>query len=86
MQVARNNPALAIAGVRIRGKLTPLESAIAGLREKVPNGGVRIIQRDACYRSGRLGGLMHLIDSDNKICILRRTAGGHAPDRRLLLA
>ena len=45
--------------------------------KKVSNGGVRLIRRDALYSSGRFGGLMHLIDSDNKICILRRTADGY---------
>ena len=40
--------------------------------KKVSNGGVRLIWRYACCRSQRLGGLMDLIDSDNKICILRR--------------
>ena len=51
--------------------------------KKVSNGGVRLIWRYARCRYQRLGGLMDLIDSDNKICILRRTADGHRPDRRL---
>ena len=61
----------------------PLHPHRDAVREGVSNGIALIIQRDACCRSQHLGGLMLLIDSDNKICILRRTADGHTPDRRL---
>ena len=50
---------------------------------KVSNGGVRLIRRDGCCRYQRLGGLMHLIDSDNKICILRRTTKAFISDIHL---
>ena len=53
------------------------------LAVEVSNGGVRLIRRDACCRQQRLDGLMHLIGSDNKICILRRTTKAFIPDRRL---
>ena len=61
----------------------PLHPHRDAVREGVSNGIALIIQRDACCRSQYLGGLMHLIDSDNKICILRRTTKAFIPDRRL---
>ena len=51
--------------------------------KKVSNGGVRLIWRYACCRYKRLGGLMDLIDSDNKICILRRTTKAFISDIHL---